>query len=113
MDFFWSGTCKEYFWIVDFTIFLVCFLKHNWWQHTHGWMGVSNNCWKYLSQWSEGFSNGKRFPNVVKIFSCIIFEVNVLWTLIVEDGCSMCNGSIGLLHVDMSNYEFSCECCLK
>ncbi len=76
-------------------------------------MGVLNNCWKYLSQWSEGFPNGEGFSNVVKIFSCIIFEVNVLWTLLVEDGCSIYNGSIGLLHVDMSNCEFSCECCLK
>ncbi len=67
-------------------------------------MGVSNNCWQYLSRWSEGFSN------VVKIFSCIIFEINVLWTLIIEGGCSMCNGSIGLLHVNMWNCEFSCEC---
>jgi hypothetical protein len=105
MDFFLrDGTCKEYFWIVDFNIFLVFFLKHNQWQHTHGWIGVSNNCWKYLSQRGEGLSN------IVKIFSCIIFEVNVLWTLIVKDGCSMCNGSIGLLHVNTSSCGFSCEC---
>jgi len=70
-------------------------------------MGVSNNFWKYLSRWGEGFSN------VVKIFSYIIFEVNILWTLIVEDGWSMCNGSVGLLHVEMWNCEFSCECCSK
>jgi hypothetical protein len=64
-------------------------------------MGVSNNCWKYLSWW------GERFSNVVKIFSCIIFEVNVLWTLIVEDG------STRLLHVNMSNRGFSYECCWR
>jgi hypothetical protein len=85
---------------------LFFFKKHNRWQHAHGWMGVSNNCWKYLSQWGEGFSN------VVKIFSFIIFEVNVLWTLIVEVGCSMCDGSTRLLHVNMSNCGFSCECYL-
>ncbi len=101
MDFFfWDAIRKEYFWIVDFNIFLVVFLKHNQWQHTHGWIGVSNNCWKYLSQ--RG--------NIVKIFSCIIFEVNVLWTLIVKGGCSMCNGSIGLLHVNTSSCGFSYEC---
>jgi hypothetical protein len=70
-------------------------------------MGVSNNCWKYLSWWGEWFSN------VVKIFSCIIFEVNVSWTLIVKDGCSMCDGSTRLLHVNMSNCGFSCECCSR
>ncbi len=70
-------------------------------------MGVSNSCQKYLSRWGEGFSN------VVKILSCIIFEVNVLWTLIVEDGCSMCDGSTWLLHVNMSNCGFSCECWSK
>jgi hypothetical protein len=31
----------------------------------------------------------------------------------IEDGCSMCNGSIGLLHINMSNCGFSCECCLR
>jgi hypothetical protein len=70
-------------------------------------MGVSNNCWKYLSQRGEGFSN------VVKILSCIIFEVNVLWTLIVEDGCLMCDGSKWLLPVNMSTCGFSCECCSR
>jgi hypothetical protein len=92
---------------VDFNIFLVCFLKNDQWQHTNGWMGVSNNCWKYLSQWGEGFSN------IVKIFSCIIFDINVLWTLIVEDGCSMFDGSTRLLHVNMLNCKFSCECCSR
>jgi hypothetical protein len=31
----------------------------------------------------------------------------------VEDGCSMCDGSTRLLHVNMSNCGFSCECCSK
>jgi hypothetical protein len=42
-----------------------------------------------------------------------MFEVNVLWTLIVEDGCSMCDGCTRLLHVNMSNCGFSCECCSR
>jgi hypothetical protein len=47
----------------------------------------------------------------IYIYSCIMFEINVLQTLIVEDGYSMCNGSIRLLHVGMANFGFSCECC--
>jgi len=60
MDFSWGGTCKKYFWIMDFNSFLTCFLKHNQWQHTHGWMGVCNTCWKYLSWWCERFPNMKK-----------------------------------------------------
>ncbi len=60
MHFFWGGTCKKYFWIMDFNYFLTWFLKHNGWQHTHGWMGVFNNCWKYLSWRGEGFFDMKK-----------------------------------------------------
>ncbi len=42
----------------------------------------------------------------IYIYSCIMFEISVLWTLIVEDGCSMCSGSIRLLHVGMAKFGF-------
>jgi len=93
-----------------FEFFLVSF-KHNQWQHTHGWMRISNN---FENTYHDEMMDFSMLSNIyIYIYSCIMFEINVLWTLTVEDGCSMCSDSIRLLHVGTENFGFSCECCSK
>lgn len=40
---------QDNFFIFCLYLFIAYFLKHNLWQHTHGWIGVSKSCSKYLT----------------------------------------------------------------
>lgn len=63
-------------------LFIAYFLKHNLWQHTHGWIGVSKSCSKYLTWQCIEFCIGSK-----KVLSCVMLE-GIWWWI----NYSFCDG---------------------
>jgi hypothetical protein len=71
--------------------------------------------WAYLiSVTNIYYDKVKDFPMLSNIYFHVLYLKSLqLWTLIVENDYSMCNGCIWLLHINMSYWGFSCEYCSR
>ncbi len=96
---------------LGFEYFLVFFFLKTQWMITHTCMDE----WAYLiSVTNIYYDKVKDFPMLSNIYFHVLYLKSLqLWTLIVENDYSMCNGCIWLLHINMSYWGFSCEYCSR